>query len=114
MLKEFENIWVTEPAPKIFEGLPRPKTTLAELYRRGWWVTEIFGSYATVVSESRYKGKLHQRYYFRCLQCLIDTSAITPEIQDKITQYNLRQWEKYKHLMLRPDKYGSKIQGNEV
>jgi len=105
MFEELENIWVTEPKVKALDALAQPKITLAELYRRGWWITEIFGSYATVVSEGVYSpagSKKRPRYYFRCRQCLIDINSITPKIQRKIYSYNLKQWKKYEASMIRP------------
>lgn len=113
MYKEFENIWVSEPGARIRDSLPRPKITLAELYRRGWWITEIFGSIANVVSKSQCKNTAHQRYFFRCQQCFIDPKSLSPKVLKKIEEIKSAQWEKYKWIMLKKYKFGSRIKKDE-
>ena len=113
MYKVFEKVWVSEPGVRIRDSLPRPPITLDELYERGWWITEIFGSIANVVSKSHCNNTTHQRYYFKCQQCFIDPKSLTPAVLKKIEEVKDRQWEKYKGIMLKPYKFGTRIKKDE-
>ena len=108
MYEEFESVWVTEPRKHIGNSWFTEQISLAELYRRGWWVTEIFGTYATVVKKSQ-SPSLKRYYYFCCMQCQIDVNALTPQIKRKMKQINDTQWKKYKNIMLTPHKWRSPI-----
>lgn len=108
MYEEFDSVWITEPKKQIGNALYANRITLSELYRRGWWITEIFGSYATVVSESiyhrRHNSYEHGRPYFCCKQCQIDINAVTPRIARRIKAISESKWQRYKHIMLRQKK----------
>lgn len=108
MYKEFEKVWVSEPMTRVRDSLPAPKITLAELYERGWWITEIFGSIANVVSKSQCKNSTYQRYFFRCQQCFIDPKLLTPSVMKKIEKIKAEKWEKYKGIMLKKYSFGRK------
>lgn len=112
MYEEFENVWVTEPRRHVGDGRNLDRITLAELYKRGWWITEIFGSYATVVSKSQ-SPSLKRYYYFCCMQCQIDTTALTPQVMRKIKAINSAQWNKYKNILLNQHKWRSRIKKKE-
>lgn len=109
MYEEFESVWVTEPKRHIGNEFFVGRITVAELYRSGWWITEIFGTYATVISKSQYHVRHnsydHGRPYFCCKQCRIDVSALTPQIMRQIQKIRSAQWKKYKHIMLGTRKY---------
>lgn len=108
MYEDFENVWVTEPKKHIGNEMFVDRITLAELYRQGWWITEIFGSYATVVSESpyhlRYNNYEKGRPYFRCKQCQVNVSALTPAILRKIKRIQESKWKQYKRILTEPKK----------
>lgn len=108
MYDGFEGVWITEPIKQIGPSFLAERITLDELYQRGWWITEIFGSYATVVSESgyhqRHNSYEHGRPYFCCRQCQIDTKALSPKVMRKINAIKNAKWKKYKRIMLEPKK----------
>lgn len=57
--------------------IERPKTDLATLYERGWWITEIFGSWAVLVKPSECKTRKTKAPYFLCFWAQINTKHIT-------------------------------------
>ena len=114
MYEEFKGIWITEPRKHIGNALYAERMSLDELYQQGWWITEIFGSYATVVKKSQATNTTYRRYYFRCMQCQIDTSALTPKLIRHIKAINNQHWKQYKQFMLRPYKYGARIKEDEL
>lgn len=113
MYKEFKDVWVSEPGTRIHDSLPSPKITLDELYERGWWITEIFGSIANVVSKSQCKNSTYQRYFFRCQQCFIDPKELTPKVMERIEKVKAEKWEKYKGIMLKKYRFGRRKKENK-
>lgn len=99
MYKKFRNIIVEKPMAEFGCVLDTPQTTLDCLYKDGWWITEIFGSYATIVKHKRYSSLKHPGCFIsRCVA--IDVGAITPGAQKIIAKIAKKQWEKYKGFLL--------------
>lgn len=80
------------------------KTTLEELYKNGWWITEIFGSYANMVKISSCSTRKSKKPYFMCVSLLVDTKQITPKAYRLIEKIKKQQWKKYENLL--KSKYG--------
>lgn len=99
MYKKLRNIIVEKPMAEFGCVLDSPQTTLDCLYKDGWWITEIFGSYATIVKHKRYSSKKHPGCFIsRCVA--IDVSAITPGAQKIIANIAKQQWKKYRNCLL--------------
>lgn len=93
MYEELEGIRIERPKQHIGNIPWQGTVSLADLYRDGWWITDIFGSYANVVSKSPvYKTR---RPYFRCLSLFMDPTQITPETNKIIKKIARQQWKIY-------------------
>lgn len=93
MYEELERILIERPKKHINKDIWTPTVSLATLYRDGWWITEMFGSFATVVSKSpAYKTR---RPYFRCINLFMDSTQLTPEANKIIKKVARQQWKKY-------------------
>ena len=98
MYKKLRNIIVEKPMAEFGCVLDSPQTTLDCLYKDGWWITEIFGSYATIVKHKQYSSMTHPFFISRCVA--IDVSAITPGAQKIIANIAKQQWKKYRNYLL--------------
>ena len=100
MYEELKGIKIQPVQRHIIGGVfwDKINTSLDEIYKEGWWITEIFGSVAVIVKKASFSTPGHP--YFCCLQKLIDTSAITPKAAITIKRIQEQQWKKYKHYML--------------
>lgn len=93
MYEELERILIERPKKHINKDIWTPTMSLAALYRDGWWITDIFGSYANVVSKSpAYKSR---RPYFRCLSLFLPAGQLTPQAEKLINKIAKQQWKIY-------------------
>lgn len=93
MYEELEGIRIEQPKQHIGNTPWQETISLADLYRNGWWITDIFGSYANVVSKSpAYKSR---RPYFRCLSLFLPAGQITPQAEKLINKIAKQQWKIY-------------------
>ena len=99
MYEELKGIKIQQVRRNTFGGLSwdRINISLDELYKEGWWITEIFGSIAVLVRKTNYTKGQH---YFCCVQKLIDINAISPKAAKTIKHIQDQQWKKYKHYLL--------------
>lgn len=97
--REFEGIEVEQPIGHVGVKLSTPKITLDKIYKQGWWITEIFGSYANIVCKSVHFSKT--RPDFCCRSVHINVTQLTPQAIRKINKISREQWKKYKHIILR-------------
>ena len=98
MYEVLRNIKVGKPFKHVISTLEDPKTSLADLYEHGWWITDIFGTKAIIVHKTT---KFSQtRPTFCCHTIHIDTTQITPEAARFIKKFSNQQWNKYKKRML--------------
>lgn len=98
MYEEFTTIEITRPFKHVTKSLADPKTTLADLYENGWWITDIFGTKAIVVHKT--KNFSETRPSFCCSTLHINISQITPQAMRLIKKISKQQWNKYKKRML--------------
>ena len=103
MLDKLQSITIDNPTKHIGDQLPQPRITLDKLYKDGWWITEIFGSYANIVKISSCSSRKSKRPYFMCVSVLIDVDKITKGAMQTINKIKNQQWKKYKHLMEHKD-----------
>ncbi|MBO7735511.1 MAG: hypothetical protein J6S67_23300 [Methanobrevibacter sp.] len=105
MFEELREITIEAPIKHIgFESL-RPKTTLDKLYQKGWWITEIFGSYANIVKVSECTTRKSNLPYFICVSLQIDTTKLTKAAIKTINRIKKQQWKKYEK-QLTSSQYG--------
>lgn len=98
MYEVLRNIKVGKPFKHVISTLEDPKTSLADLYEHGWWITDIFGTKAIIVHKTT---KFSQtRPTFCCSTVHIDVTQITPEAARFIKKFSNQQWNKYKKRML--------------
>lgn len=102
MFDEFKGIIVETPMAEFGFAIDSPQTTLDRLYENGWWITEIFGSYATIVRRKDYP---RGRHFFISRSVAIDVRAITPRAQKTIDRIAKQQWKKYQRFMKPKDKF---------
>lgn len=96
MYEPLRTIEIEEPKTHVPGALPNLyKTNLANLYERGWWITEIFGSYAVLVKVSDCKTRKSKAPYFICMQSQINVDQITPPAKRIIKRIANQQWKKY-------------------
>lgn len=100
MFEELRGIIIEEPRHYHNVMAECPKTDLQTLYKQGWWITEIFGSYAVLVAVSQCTTRKIKKPYFICVQSHIDLSQITPQAQKIINKIQKQQWKKYKNYLL--------------
>lgn len=100
MYNSLRNIPIEAPIKHIGTTLETTNIPLSKLYQNGWWITEIFGSYANVVKISSCNTRKSKNPYFMCLSLLIDTTKINKTALKTIQKIKDAQWEKYKHLMI--------------
>ena len=103
MFEELRGIIIEEPRHYHSPIAVCPKTDLQTLYQQGWWITEIFGSYAVLVALSQCTTRKNKRPYFICIQSHINISQITPKAQRTIKKIKKQQWNKYKKYLLGQD-----------
>ena len=103
MFEELRGIIIEEPRHYHSPIAVCPKTDLQTLYQQGWWITEIFGSYAVLVALSQCTTRKNKRPYFICIQSHINISQITPKAQRTINKIKKQQWNKYKKYLLGQD-----------
>ena len=102
MYEELEGIQIERPKTHIKKDAWTITIPLADLYREGWWITEIFGTTAVCVRRSQaYKTK---RPYFCCLHLFLDTKQLTPKANRTINRVQKQQWKKYGPMLTRPKK----------
>lgn len=99
MFEPLREIIIEEPRNYHTLLFDYPKTNLQELYNQGWWITEIFGSFAFLVKLSKAK-RTTKKPYFICVQSQLNADQITPEAQKIINQVKNKQWNKYKKYLL--------------
>lgn len=95
MYQELRNIEIEVPIKFVGNTLGLPKTTLDKLYQKGWWITEIFGSYAVIVAKSTCTTRKSPAPYFKCFHVHLYT-PITPKQMQIIKRIQDKQWNKYK------------------
>lgn len=95
MFEELREISIEAPRKHIGNELLTPKTTLDKLYKDGWWITEIFGSYANVVKISSCNTRKSKEPYFISLSLLMNVNALTPKAMRTINKIKNQQWKKY-------------------
>lgn len=100
MYEELKDIIVERPkhGHPGTNPLPGPTTSLAQLYREGWWITEIFGSQA-VLAHRLFSGK-SKCPRFRIIYKTILSGPINKKATQIIKQVQNQQWKKYKQDML--------------
>lgn len=98
MYEVLRNIKVGKPFKHVISTLEYQKTSLADLYEHGWWITDIFGTKAIVVHKTT---KFSQtRPSFCCHTIHVDITQITPQAMKIIKKIANQQWAKYKKRML--------------
>ena len=100
MFEELRGIIIEEPGHYHNVNSILPTTDLQTLYKQGWWITEIFGTYAVLVIQSRAVTRTSKKPYFLCRQAHINVNQITPEVQKIIDKVRNQQWNKYKNYLL--------------
>ena len=102
MYEDFEQIQIERPKTHIKKDAWSITIPLADLYRDGWWITEIFGTDAVCVKRSSaYKTK---RPYFCCIHLFLDTNQLTPKTKRMIQNIQNQHWKKYGPILTRPKK----------
>lgn len=100
MYPELRKVIIEEPKNYHSEVGLCPETTLEKVYENGWWITEIFGSFAVLVKISKSETRRVKYPYFICVQSQIDTKQLTPKIQRFITRIQNKKWKKYGNYLL--------------
>jgi len=95
MFEELREISIETPKQHIGGTLSTIYTTLDKLYIKGWWITEIFGSYANIVKKSDCMTRKSKEPYFICLSLHIKTPTITPKAMRTIKKIKNKQWKQY-------------------
>lgn len=96
-MKRFNNLHtviVTTPKFDVFdiEGEHSYITTLDKLYRKGWWITEVFGTEAFVVKRVGWHS-------FICLTCHF-RSHCDGEILSFIEKFASKKYKKWRKYLL--------------
>lgn len=105
MFEELREISIEAPIKHVGTSGLLPRTTLDKLYQQGWWITEIFGSYANVVKKSDCVTRKSKGPYFICISLHINTKTITPKAMRTINKIKKQQWKKYEK-QLTTSQYG--------
>lgn len=100
MFEELRGIIIEEPRHYHSPIAVCPKTDLQTLYQQGWWITEIFGSHAVLVTISKCTTRKLKKPYFICVQSIIDTNQLTPDAIKTINKIKKQRWNKYKKYLL--------------
>lgn len=100
MLERLRGIMIEEPRNFHNPMYEYRKTDLYDVYKEGWWITEIFGSKAVLVRLSQCTAKRLKKPHFISVQSRIDISQITPEAQIVIEAVKKQKWKRYKRYLL--------------
>lgn len=109
MYEELRDVKI-QPLKKCIGGADawyKTTATLDQVYKDGWWITEIFGSKAVLVREATYYECNQPR--FCCVQRLIDLKTLTPKANRTIIRIQKQMWKKYERILLTPKDKRSKI-----
>ena len=103
MFEKLRGVMIEEPKNFHNPIYDYRKVDLYETYKQGWWITEIFGSKATMVRLSQSATKRLKKPHFVSVQSHIDVSQITPDVQKVIDKIREKKWNKYKKYLLGQD-----------
>lgn len=109
MYENFDKVIIEDPGTPVYT-LPT-RTTLDQVYKAGWWITEIFGSIAVLVRPKKLAKdgfRLCEKYIY---------SKIPKTVQKEIQAIADQKWQHYKKRLLtskHPQSTMSEKDGNQM
>lgn len=93
MYEELEEIQIEIPDKHVGPRFHMETISLAELYRQGWWITETFGTDATLVRKGQYSKC--KKPHFCCIHRFLNPDQITPKADRLIKKIAKERWKIY-------------------